>query len=224
VVDVSHYEGVPDWDTYAAAHRSDVGICEATKGTEFVDSTFQQDRQDLSKLGFYCGLYHFAGTPATGKIADPVTEAKAYLKAVGPLGPKEFPILDFEQTYKMSSKDQIAWMAKWLDYVQKATGKTPWVYSYDNFLKDLEGPELQTLTKYPLWEANYPKNDPNPDPTKPPDTHGWPQLMAWQYSESQTVPGVSQPCDDSYLYGNIAAAVEKTSHRHHHHHHHHPLA
>ncbi|MHB2017346.1 MAG: GH25 family lysozyme, partial [Candidatus Xenobia bacterium] len=59
--DVSHYEGNPNWAAYAAARRSDLAACEATKGTEFVDPTLQKDRVDLSGLGLYFGLYHFAG-------------------------------------------------------------------------------------------------------------------------------------------------------------------
>jgi GH25 family lysozyme M1 (1,4-beta-N-acetylmuramidase) len=201
--DVSHWEGEPDWSAYATSGRSNLAVAKLTEGSHLVDAEGAFNRTGLAAQGMFAGLYHFAGSSVAGKIADPVTEANFYLQTVGKFGPKEFPVLDFERTYKMSPAKQVAWINKWMTTVQAKSGKTPWLYTYDKFLPPLN---TTSLHKWPLWLAFVPKNDPDPDPSNPPSTHGWASLMAWQYSDKQTVPGIGKS-DDSYLYGDLAAAV-----------------
>lgn len=192
--DVSHHQHDIHWDQYAASGRS-LAICKATEGLTYVDPAEAGNRGALSKLGLYCGLYHFAGSSAADEIHDPVKEADFFASTVGPLGPKEFPVLDFELPYRMTPARQVSWIGKWCTEVQKKTGKTPWVYTNSPMLGKLDA---HSLAKYPLWLANYTSHDPK----HPPSTGTWPNLAAWQYTDDAKVPGIG-PCDDSFLYGNL---------------------
>lgn len=192
--DVSAYEPGANWDTYAASGR-EMAVCRATKGLNLVDDTFQPYRKSLQDHNLYCGLYHFAGWPKTQVLKAPEVEADFYLDAVGPLGPKEFPILDFEQAYGLTPPQQCDWISKWCVRVEQKTGKTPWVYSNYNMAKQLKSDQL---TRYPLWIAHY-------HTSTLPTTELWPHPIAWQFTESGTVPGVGEnKVDDSHFYGDLS--------------------
>lgn len=193
--DVSAYEPGADWDKYVQTGRP-MAVCRATKGVHLVDPTVADYRQGLSERGLYCGLYHFAGWPSTQVIQSPEEEAKFFLDAVGTLGPKEFPILDFEQDYKMSPDQQVNWMTRFCTAVEQKTGKTPWIYSGYNMAKQWHAPQL---SRYPLWIADY-------SVAQPPTTSQWPKPIAWQYTESASVPGIGTPdhVDDSHFYGDLS--------------------
>lgn len=197
--DVSHYQSGIDWDKYAASGRS-VAICKATEGLTYVDDTEAANRAAMQKEGLYCGLYHFAGSSSSDKIHDPVAEADFFVSQVGPLGPREFPVLDFELAYHMTPAQQVSWIGKWCTEVQKKTGKTPWVYTDTYMLKKMDA---RSIAGFPLWLANYNLGD---DPKHPPASGSWPNLTAWQYTYKADVPGIG-PCDDSFLYGDMSVLV-----------------
>jgi len=199
--DVSHRENDVDWNTYAASGRK-LAICKATESNWYVDPKVAENREALGKQGLYCGLYHFAGSSADNEIDDPKVEAEYYVNQIGKLGPKEFPVLDFELAYHMSPTQQVSWIGKWCTEVQNRTGKTPWIYSYSGMLNRWDATDL---TKYPLWLANYSVGS---DPKNPPDGGSWPNLTAWQYTFKANVPGIRSTCDASYLYGDLPTLVE----------------
>lgn len=196
--DVSHYQGNVDWDKYAATGRQ-LAICKATEGLTYVDETFPVNRAALDKHGLYCGLYHFAGASGTNKIHDAIEEADFFVSEIGKLGPREFPVLDFELPYHMSPQQQVTWIGKWCTEVQEKTGKAPWIYTDSHMLNKMDAKDL---TKYPLWLANYTSHDPR----QPPTSGSWPSLTAWQYTYKADVPGIG-PCDDSFLYADLGTVV-----------------
>lgn len=196
--DVSDHQPDVDWDKYAASQRK-LAICKATEGTDWVDPTTEGNRTSLGRLGLYCGLYHFAGSSIQDQIKDPVEEAGFYLQNVGPMGPKEFPVLDFERTWGMSPEKQINWVNKWCTEVSQKTGKTPWVYLPTYMLDDWGSADASSLTKYPLWIADINSSDPQ----NPPDSTPWSSPAAWQYTEHASIPGIGR-CDDSYLYADLS--------------------
>ncbi|MHB2017126.1 MAG: glycoside hydrolase family 25 protein [Candidatus Xenobia bacterium] len=200
--DVSHWESGVDWNAYAASGRK-LAVCKATESTTYVDPTFAANRAALSKLGLYCGIYHFAGSSVKHKIGDAVQEADFFVNQIGPLGPKEFPIVDFEIEYKLSPQQQVQWLNHWCQEVQDKTGKAPWIYTDSGMLKQWDATSLRP---YPLWLANI---NPPHDPAHPPASGSWPQLVAWQYSFTVRIPGIGT-CDDSFLYGDLQRILEKT--------------
>lgn len=194
--DVSAHQGDVDWDKYAKAGFQ-LAICKATEGPDWTDDFTSQNRQELSRNNLYCGLYHFAGSTIAHKISDPRVEARYYLEKVGPMGPKEFPVLDFELPYGMSPAQQSDWIGKWCTEVEQKTGKTPWVYTNQSILRKLDG---EALGHFPLWLAAYSE-------TSPPPPAPWPTLTAWQYTYRARIPGVQGGCDASHLYGDMSKLV-----------------
>lgn len=201
-VDVSHYESKPDWDAYQKSGRN-AAILKATETTTYTDPTLVSNRAALDQRGLYCGLYHFAGSSVHKRIGDPIAEAHHFIDEVGQLGPKEFPVLDFELSYKMKPSQQVKWIATWCAEVEKQTGKIPWVYTGESMLSQMDA---SSLTRYPLWVARYPKVV---DPNNPPASGSWPSLVAWQYTPKANIAGIGI-CDDSYLYGSFESILNRT--------------
>lgn len=198
--DVSHYEDNIDWDKYASSGRK-AAICKTTESTDWTDPKFREYRDAIGKHDLYCGLYHFAGASQAHHIDDPLKEANFFCDTIGPLGPKEFPVLDFEMTYKLTPKQQVDWVGKWCVQVEKRTGKVPWVYTGSGLLGNWDA---SSLTRYPLWVANYNLGS---DPKNAPPSGSWPKLSAWQYTEkARQIPGMPT-VDDSYLYADISTLV-----------------
>ncbi len=190
--DVSDHQRNIDWSAYAASGRK-LAICKATEGDDWNDPTTGANRQALSSLGLYCGLYHFAGSTIAGAIDDPVVEADHFLSTVGTMGKKEFPVLDFERTWGMTPSQQVNWIKQWCTEVENQTGKVPWLYTNGMILRHINP---SSLTRYPLWLANYQSHN----PSHPPASAPWPGLTAWQYSDRVDVPGIGR-ADDSFFYG-----------------------
>lgn len=201
--DVSGHQPHVDWNAYAASGRK-MAVCKATEGSDWNDPTMASNRQALGDLGLYCGLYHFAGASGSKTIGDPTTEANHFLEQVGPLGPREFPVLDFELPDGLTAAQQADWVKTWCETVEQKSGKTPWIYTSAHMANTWDASQL---TRYPLWVARYVNN---PDPQQPPATP-WPNVVAWQYTENATVAGIGTS-DDSWLYGSLKQAT----HRHHH--------
>jgi GH25 family lysozyme M1 (1,4-beta-N-acetylmuramidase) len=197
-VDVSHHDKDIDWAKYAGSGR-ELAVCKATESTVWSDPTMADHRAALGRLGLYCGLYHFAGASVSNHIGDAIAEADYFCETVGALESKEFPVLDFELPYKLTPEQQVKWIGRWCKEVQAKTGKTPWVYTDSHMLRKMDA---SSLTKYPLWLANYQSSDPK----NPPSSGSWPTLTAWQYTYKARVPGLG-PCDDSYLYGDLPTLV-----------------
>jgi lysozyme len=191
-VDVSHHQGDVDWDKYAAAGKK-MAMLKVTEGGDWSDPKAADNRAELGKLGLQTGLYHFEGAGG----GDATAEANFYLKTVGTMGPKEFPILDFEQPGSLTPAQQTTWISNWCNTVETATGKTPWLYTGE---KILHGLDPTNLTKYPLWLADYNSHDRG----TPPEAAPWPNLTAWQFTDKASTPGVTGQTDSSFLYINPA--------------------
>lgn len=192
-VDVSHHQNDIDWDAYKNTGAKGA-IIKVTEGGDFVDDRFAGYRKSLSDRGLKCGLYHFARPNGTDMNADATVEANNFLTQVGTLSANEFPVLDFETANKLSPEKLGQWAEKFMSVVAEKTGKTPWFYSYSNMLKKID---CTNLTKYPLWLANYQSCDKQ----NPPSAAPWTGMVAWQYSEKGSVPGITGNVDTNYMYG-----------------------
>lgn len=191
-VDVSHHQRDIDWAAYAASGKK-LAICKATESNSWTDTAVQQNRATLSQLGLACGLYHFAGAGLAHTIKPAEEEADWYLSQVGTLGPKEFPVLDFEMTFGLTPAQQVDWIGKWCARVEEKGGKRPWVYVPTYLARKMEA---SSIAKYPLWIANYQSSD----PSQPPSSFSWPKLTAWQFTEKATFPGLPGKVDGNYLF------------------------
>jgi GH25 family lysozyme M1 (1,4-beta-N-acetylmuramidase) len=170
-------------------------FAKSSQGTTRTDPRFAEHITKLKERTMLRGGYHFLrllNTDVQGEIDNFLTFTKESgivwsEKGVLP------PVLDiepigteFDQPTKgkiIADSANIAVRAKrWLTTVEKATGKTPIIYTtrliWDEFLKSPKGFE-----RYPLWVADY------GGLAAPRLPSTWASYMMWQYTESGKIGG-----------------------------------
>jgi GH25 family lysozyme M1 (1,4-beta-N-acetylmuramidase) len=168
------------------------------------------DMDGAQAAGLYTGFYHYGFLPNSTDPETVITEARTQaqkaiwrLASVGGYSERNLPYaLDLENNCiqysgtkctKYTSKKLVTLFATtWLSTVKEATGRTPMLYSYSQFLENamVRNPEL---SKYPLWQAHYGINP--ADPLGLPGqklsgcfVHSWTnsncnsEWVVWQYS------------------------------------------
>jgi GH25 family lysozyme M1 (1,4-beta-N-acetylmuramidase) len=137
------------------------------------------DMDGAQAAGLYTGFYHYAYLPNSTDEATVILEAQTQaqkaiwrLASVGGYNDRSLPYaLDIENNcvqtsgskcIKYTSKKLVTLFATtWLNAVKSATGRTPMIYSYSQFLENamVRTPELRN---YPLWQAHYGINPADP--------------------------------------------------------------
>lgn len=126
----------------------DFVICKASGGLGYPNFDFDRQIKQAMSLGKLVGAYHFARDGYTG--TTPEQEAAVFLKKVKPYIGKAVLVLDWEAD---AVKLGAGWAKRWLDYVRKETGVTPFLYSYQSEASQKKWAEVAKT--YPLWMAQY---------------------------------------------------------------------
>jgi GH25 family lysozyme M1 (1,4-beta-N-acetylmuramidase) len=137
------------------------------------------DMDAAQAAGIYTGFYHYSYLPNSTDEATVITEAQTQaqkaiwrLASVGGYNDRSLPYaLDLENNciqysgskcVKYTSKKLITLFATtWLSTVKAATGRTPMLYSYSQFLENAMVRNAE-LKSYPLWQAHYGINPADP--------------------------------------------------------------
>ena len=168
------------------------------------------DMDAAQAAGLFTGFYHYAYLPNSTDPATVITEAQTQaqkaiwrLASIGGYTERTLPYaLDLENNCiqyvgtvckKYASKKLVTLFATtWLNMVKESTGRSPFLYSYSQFLENAmdRTPELRN---YPLWLAHYGINP--ADPLGQPGqklsgcyVHSWTtsscssEWVVWQYS------------------------------------------
>ena len=199
------------------------------------------DMDGAQAAGIFTGFYHYAYLPNSTDEATVITEARTQaqkaiwrLASVGGYNERSLPYaLDLENNciqysgskcIKYTSKKLVTLFATtWLSMVKEATGRTPMLYSYSQFLENamVRNPELRN---YPLWQAHYGINP--ADPLGQPGqklsgcfVHSWTtsscssEWVVWQYSSCGIGKKYGVPSgrlDLNVYRGDITSFVELT--------------
>jgi len=169
------------------------------------------DRPAAQAAGIYTGFYHYAILPNTSDpdavIRDATAQAQKVIwriSAIGGLTSRDLPYaLDLENNCvkvnsdrscaKYATKSSVTlWAETFLEILTEKLGRKPILYSYPSFLEGAMN-KSATLSKYPLWLAQYAINpfDPINQPGLKPGgcfVHSWTssacqsQWLIWQYS------------------------------------------
>ena len=169
------------------------------------------DRPAAQAAGIYTGFYHYAILPNTSDRAAIIRDASAQaqkviwrVSAIGGLTARDLPYaLDLEnKCVKVNSNGSCAtyatkssvtlWAETFLAILSEKLGRKPILYSYPSFLEGSMN-KSASLSKYPLWLAQYAINpfDPINQPGLKPGgcyVHSWTssacqsQWIIWQYS------------------------------------------
>lgn len=185
-IDVSGYQPNTNWPQVQASGRV-FAIVKATENTGYVNPYFKQDWAGIKSVGMLRGAYHYFHADS-----DPIAQANHFLTTMGPLEEDDLPgVLDLEEAMGQSQATIAQRALAWLDHVEKATGKTPILYTGPYFWDtNVAAPGF---TKYPLWIANY--------GVMCPSVPGeWQNFTFWQYTSTGPVPGVQGSNVDKNIF------------------------
>jgi GH25 family lysozyme M1 (1,4-beta-N-acetylmuramidase) len=186
-IDISSYQGAPDFRKVRAAGR-DFVVIKLTEATNYVNPYAAQTRAAARAAGLIVGLYHFA------RVTDAGAEANYFCDRAGDLAAGEFLVLDWE----VASADPVSWCLAFLNRVQQRTGIKPFLY-INLSLNNSYNWSSVVKAGYPLWLALY---DGKPDVRPATD---WPAVTMKQFSETGVVDGVAGKCDVDVFYGDRSA-------------------
>jgi lysozyme len=186
-IDVSHWQGLIDWQAVAAAGVQ-FAMVKATDGVGTVDEQFRRNAGGAHAVGIPVGFYHYAHP-----VNNYLDEVDNFCRAVSGL-PVDLPyVLDLEDEKDMKalmslynndrqkvSQVVTIWAVKWLEEVKKRTGKKVMIYTSSSFVNDYFGPELGA---YPLWVAHYGVN-------QPASNYIWKEWSIFQFSQTGSCPGI----------------------------------
>ena len=186
VVDLSHWNTIPDSLHSARAAGIWAVIHKATEGTDYVDPKLEARFHLAKDAGLLWGAYHFI---RPGRIAD---QAEFFVHTMVPYTDSlTLFALDFEV-----DGVTLAECRQWLDIVERATRRSCVLYS-GHQLKDaiIAGENPVDLPERRLWLAQY--------ASKPTLPKGWSTWWLWQYSDNGDVPGIDPPTDLNAYEGGI---------------------
>lgn len=151
-IDVSHYQGVIDWELVRNADIKSAPICfaiiKATEGVSLKDKFYEQNFYAAKESGILCGAYHFFTPDESGKA-----QAEFYLRhahlGIGDLA----PVLDVEKIGALTPKELCVEVKNWLDVVEDSLGVKPIIYTGYKFKKRYLSDRM--FDAYPYWIAHY---------------------------------------------------------------------
>jgi GH25 family lysozyme M1 (1,4-beta-N-acetylmuramidase) len=186
--DLSHHQGSVNFLELGHAGASFV-MLKASEGEHFTDPTYRARHAAARAAGLFVGAYHFARP--TLDLGSATRQADHFLEVIGALTPGDLPpVLDLEQTGHLRPGQVVHWSSMFLARVKARTGRTPILYTYSAFARDVleHDAGADVLGAYPLWLARYTRRTP-----KPPAP--WDRWAFWQHTDRARVPGVDGRCD-----------------------------
>lgn len=195
--DISEFQGAPNWDTLNA--NSNFVMMRSCLGTLRQDKQFQRNRSEARRVQAAAGplgigYYHYAYPQYA--VNTPQAEANFFCDNVLPLQPGEVLALDFEEQY---AGDTVAWCLAFLQTVQGRAGVKPLLYLNQS---QVSGHNWQPVINagFGLWLARYDYSASAPAPAT-----AWPVVAMRQWTDKDTVAGISGAVDGDTFYGDFAA-------------------
>jgi len=179
-IDVSHHQGVIDWEAVAATNVQFVFL-KATEGSTHVDSHFSRNLRGVRKVGIPVGAYHFMNAKSTiaGQFAN-------FYEHASPEQLDLLPVVDVEWSgvKGWNSRQLQDSLMLFVRLVEEYYGCKPIIYSDLRFFnRHLKG----RFDKYPLFIARYQKEQPQLPFAR--------RYYLWQSSERGHVAGVNGHVD-----------------------------
>lgn len=192
IVDLSAWQGVPNWQQVRAAGVT-CAIMRASMGATGVDKQFARNWSESRTAGIpRRGVYHYVVTEA------PAAEQVDNIMRVtqGDFGSEPLT-LDCERRadeHKLSAFPREAYTALVREMLDRLAG----VVGLRIYTSKNEWNQITTqpawASAYPLWVAAYPF-DPDSPTYKPPIPAQWTTWSMWQYSSTGNVPGIAGSVD-----------------------------
>lgn len=198
-VDVSHHNGVINWNNVNKSQTKFV-ICKATQGKTFKDDLLNSNLNELKRLNFIRGAYHFFTFKG-------VTAAEQFTNFMGcginfeepgmlpPVVDVEWQGSDASNDFVFQNKTTSAGkLRSWLVSIENATGRKPIIYTAKGFWNEILG-SPPGFDKYDLWVASYRNDAPRMPGT-------WNDYLMWQFTESGHISGIPGNADKNIFHGS----------------------
>jgi len=196
-IDVSHWQGVIDWNAVKASGQI-FAFIKATESYNFTDSRFVANWRNAKAAGLKRGMYHFYRFSASS-----ASQLNNLMKAFASVGYDygELPIaVDIEDT---DTKPNANALLGFIKAVQVRTGRRVCVYTGNWWWNTARwGGPVTWAKDYDLWCASY-----TATPLVPSDwlSVGW---RFWQYSSTGSVGGISGNVDLNKFNGTSVAFAQ----------------
>jgi GH25 family lysozyme M1 (1,4-beta-N-acetylmuramidase) len=166
--DVSVWQGNFSW----SSKNVEFGYARVSDGLDYIDGKFDHNWKAMKKAGVLRGAYQFF-RPSQ----DAGKQASVMVKKLGKLGAGDLPAaIDVEVTGGVSPSTLGKKIHKWLNIVEKGTGKRPIIYAGAYFWEShVAGTDF---SKYPFWVAAW-------GPVCPSVPKGFKDWAIWQYSDGK---------------------------------------
>lgn len=189
-IDVSHYQGVINWERVGRDKNVTFVYVKATEGGSFVDDCYLHNLQGAKRAGIPVGSYHFF-LPSV----SPLVQLENFRLMVDPRQQDLIPLIDVEKPCKGSIQQFQRNLKAFLDGVERMFGVKPIIYTGVNFYaKYLEG----RFTNYRFMVARYADEFPGLSEDVP--------IVLWQYSDSGHVDGIKGKVDRSVFLDRYTVA------------------
>lgn len=182
-IDVSHYQGDIDWHS-VKKDSIYFAFAKATEGSQWVDSTFSKNWENMEKAGIARGAYHFFHPDVSAQ-----KQAAHFIETVRKLQPGDLsPMLDIEAVDGKPVESLDDSILVWLNIVQQEYKVKPIIYANKYFFNKYLSKE--EFSAFPLWIADYKKT--------PPKAFKW---TFWQYSKRSSIIGIDNLVDRNVFKG-----------------------
>ena len=184
-IDVSHWQGVIDWDIIKKSTEISFAIIRVGAGTQ-KDKYFDTNITNALATGIHCGVYVYslATTPK-----EALQEAEFVLKSIKAYDikyPIYFDIEDSKQM-KLTNEERTSLIKTFCDKMN-AANYISGIYANSNWYTTKFN--LNQLKKYEKWVAHWEVSSPGYD-----GAYGM-----WQYSSTGKVTGITGNVDLNYCY------------------------
>lgn len=189
-IDVSHYQGIINWEQVAQDKDITFVYIKATEGANMVDDFYMRNLHGAKRVGIPVGAYHFFRPDVSALV-----QYENFRSTVDPRQQDLIPIVDVEKRGKGSLAQFQRNLKAFLEAVERLFGVKPIIYTGVNFYaKYLEG----KFTGYRFMVARYAEEFPGLSEDVP--------ILIWQYSSTSYVDGIRGHVDKSVFLDRYGVA------------------
>lgn len=189
-IDVSHYQGMIDWQAVAGGGNIGYAYMKATEGESLVDDTYRYNIEEARKAGLKVGSYHYYRPNADmdmqfENLTSQILSDEQDLAI----------IIDVETRGRKSVDVFVRDLRNFLERVEKHYNSKPIIYTFQNFYNKYMSGEFND---YRLMIAKYNEDEPELD-----DGHGF---CIWQYTSKGEIDGIEGYVDRSMVMPDFSVS------------------
>lgn len=187
-IDVSHYQGIIDWEKIAHGTNIKFVYIKASEGSSHRDSLYLRNTQEAHRVGIAVGSYHyFHPNVAVDK------QYSNFMSAVNQATQDLIPVIDIEERAWKPSKQICDSLDKFSSMIEEEWGVKPIIYTHQRFYNTL----LQrSFDDHILWIARYGTYKFKPEPRLEDER----ECCIWQYSNRGSIDGIKGNVDLNTLH------------------------